>query len=215
MRHCPDCGQELVEVDNPLRREFRHRRGEEALCEGRRLLREALTQAAAAPDRPVPGWDARIEGAEVSIRNAEGAIDPRRNDQLADPFTGLGDPPDPDPAAHPGAPRDADGQPAERPAAPGPAERADAPEVAIRTGVDLDGYVAVIILELDGSTTMVPLVDDARGDAQIVEGKPIAEVYLAPEEARALGWELLGQSHHAESRRRELGVQDARDPDGD
>lgn len=25
--HCPRCGQELVEVDNPFRREVRHRRG--------------------------------------------------------------------------------------------------------------------------------------------------------------------------------------------
>lgn len=26
-RTCPDCGGELVEVDNPMRREVRHRRG--------------------------------------------------------------------------------------------------------------------------------------------------------------------------------------------
>lgn len=29
---CPHCGSELVEVDNPMRREFRHRRGME--CTG-------------------------------------------------------------------------------------------------------------------------------------------------------------------------------------
>lgn len=31
---CPYCGRELVEVDNPFRREVRHRRGEEVLCPG-------------------------------------------------------------------------------------------------------------------------------------------------------------------------------------
>lgn len=31
---CPYCGKALVEVDNPWRREIRHRRGEEALCPG-------------------------------------------------------------------------------------------------------------------------------------------------------------------------------------
>lgn len=34
MAQCPYCGCELVEVDNPLRREVRHRRGEEGLCPG-------------------------------------------------------------------------------------------------------------------------------------------------------------------------------------
>lgn len=29
---CRSCGQELVEVDNPMRREVRHRRGEEIYC---------------------------------------------------------------------------------------------------------------------------------------------------------------------------------------
>lgn len=29
---CSSCGKELVEVDNPLRREVRHRRGEELMC---------------------------------------------------------------------------------------------------------------------------------------------------------------------------------------
>ena len=31
---CPWCDREMVEVDNPMRREVRHRRGEEALCPG-------------------------------------------------------------------------------------------------------------------------------------------------------------------------------------
>lgn len=31
---CPWCARELVEVDNPLRREMRHRRGEEVACPG-------------------------------------------------------------------------------------------------------------------------------------------------------------------------------------
>ena len=34
MMDCPWCGKELVEVDNPMRREIRHRRGEEAQCPG-------------------------------------------------------------------------------------------------------------------------------------------------------------------------------------
>lgn len=29
---CPSCGGELVEVDNPLRREVRHRHGQEVSC---------------------------------------------------------------------------------------------------------------------------------------------------------------------------------------
>ena len=29
---CSSCGQSLVEVDNPMRREVRHRRGEEINC---------------------------------------------------------------------------------------------------------------------------------------------------------------------------------------
>lgn len=32
--NCPYCHQELVEVDNPLRREVRHKRGQEADCPG-------------------------------------------------------------------------------------------------------------------------------------------------------------------------------------
>ena len=31
---CQWCGRALVEVDNPMRRELRHRRGEEAQCPG-------------------------------------------------------------------------------------------------------------------------------------------------------------------------------------
>lgn len=31
---CPWCHEELVEVDNPMRRETRHHRGQEALCPG-------------------------------------------------------------------------------------------------------------------------------------------------------------------------------------
>jgi len=31
---CPWCGRPLVEVDNPFRREVRHRRGEETTCPG-------------------------------------------------------------------------------------------------------------------------------------------------------------------------------------
>jgi hypothetical protein len=31
---CPWCHKELVEVDNPFRREVRHRRGEEVQCPG-------------------------------------------------------------------------------------------------------------------------------------------------------------------------------------
>jgi hypothetical protein len=31
---CPYCGKDLVEVDNPFRREVRHRRGEENQCPG-------------------------------------------------------------------------------------------------------------------------------------------------------------------------------------
>lgn len=31
---CEWCGQRLVEVDNPIRREIRHRRGDEARCPG-------------------------------------------------------------------------------------------------------------------------------------------------------------------------------------
>lgn len=33
-RICPWCGAELVEVDNPMRTEFRHRRGQEQFCPG-------------------------------------------------------------------------------------------------------------------------------------------------------------------------------------
>lgn len=29
---CPSCGNELVEVDNPMRREVRHKRGQEYYC---------------------------------------------------------------------------------------------------------------------------------------------------------------------------------------
>lgn len=29
---CESCGQDLVEVDNPMRREVRHRRGQEVNC---------------------------------------------------------------------------------------------------------------------------------------------------------------------------------------
>lgn len=31
-RQCESCGKDLVEVDNPFRREVRHRRGEEVQC---------------------------------------------------------------------------------------------------------------------------------------------------------------------------------------
>jgi hypothetical protein len=34
MRTCPYCGKTLIEVDNPMRPEFRHRRGEEDFCPG-------------------------------------------------------------------------------------------------------------------------------------------------------------------------------------
>lgn len=38
---CKHCGQVLVEVDNPMRREVRHRRGEEVNCpEWRRRAEE-------------------------------------------------------------------------------------------------------------------------------------------------------------------------------
>lgn len=36
MKLCPDCGGELVEVDNPLRREVRHKRG--VICDWRQSL---------------------------------------------------------------------------------------------------------------------------------------------------------------------------------
>lgn len=65
-RPCPDCGGELVDVDNPLRREVRHRRGSPPCTpltpeqraardeQERRvadLLRDAIVVAD--PDRPI------------------------------------------------------------------------------------------------------------------------------------------------------------------
>lgn len=39
---CPTCGQELVEVDNPMRREVRHKRG--VKCEPKERERDASTK---------------------------------------------------------------------------------------------------------------------------------------------------------------------------
>jgi len=52
MMTCPHCGRPLVEVDNPMRREVRHRRGEEATCPGPRAESGDMAVAlpGAAPD---------------------------------------------------------------------------------------------------------------------------------------------------------------------
>lgn len=52
---CPYCGRTLVEVDNPMRREMRHRRGEEALCPGPHRLR-ILDEVAAERIRQDTTW---------------------------------------------------------------------------------------------------------------------------------------------------------------
>jgi hypothetical protein len=44
---CQWCGRALVQVDNPFRREIRHRRGEEVLCPG---PPEPTTTAPSAPN---------------------------------------------------------------------------------------------------------------------------------------------------------------------
>lgn len=55
MKTCPYCGKTLVEVDNPMRPEFRHRRGEEAFCPGPPAM-----PAMAAPPPPPPPSGATI-----------------------------------------------------------------------------------------------------------------------------------------------------------
>lgn len=53
-RTCESCGKYLVEVDNPYRREIRHRRGEEVQCPAWREAAglPALTQGAPSGANP-------------------------------------------------------------------------------------------------------------------------------------------------------------------
>lgn len=210
-RSCRYCHRPLVEVDNPLRQEFRHRRGEERTCPGPPLHPEEGDLGA--PPDPVPGWDARLEGADAVIART----DPDRNDELADPFLDIAQaqamirepefstppplppPSDHDPAAHRGTPRTPAGTPPERPGGAHPGD-----ERIVRTAIDGDGYVAVLIFELDGSTTAVPLLD--QGGAQVVNGRPVLDIRFDPGPARDLAFELLGRAHEAESKRRENGL---------
>lgn len=60
-RSCEACGKELVEVDNPIRREIRHRRGEEVSC-------PAWREAAGLPPYSHPtGNDANAADDSVSL----------------------------------------------------------------------------------------------------------------------------------------------------
>lgn len=85
-RVCESCGRTLVEVDNPIRREVRHRRGEEVQCPA---WREAAgLPPASSPDAsrdPDPPTDTSIVARNIGLDQAwKGTYAPATNETRAD-----------------------------------------------------------------------------------------------------------------------------------
>lgn len=58
MTTCPVCGGDLVEVDNPLRKEFRHRRGQQ--CIGALSTTPAVVPWEVSVEVPMSAWASMV-----------------------------------------------------------------------------------------------------------------------------------------------------------